>query len=413
MSTIKTDTDKLFLDSLESSGLKLRHTEASDFLREQGLPGLKNEEYKHSPVTKLLKGELEKTYSSASTSVKGFESPLKEDHITLTFVNGHLQEIPGGLPEGLSLSTSDRPSLLIDHQSAGDAFQKINEAYFTDVLRIKVARGMDIGPLVHIVQYIDASEENILCVPRIEIELEEQATLGVVEHITYRGDHSVLAFPAVVARVGKNARLTTYTLQMDGREQIAVRNQLVSQARDSFYKNVTISTSGKFVRNNHNVVQTGENCESHLYGLTLTRGRDHIDHHTIVDHTMPNSFSNELYKGIMDESSTGVFNGRIYVRPNAQQTNAYQSNNNILLTDDATIHTKPQLEIWADDVKCTHGCTSGQLDEEALFYLRTRGMNERQARGMLLRAFAGEVIENVGLDSIREYISDHVGERLG
>ena len=166
------------------------------------------------------------------------------------------------------------------------------------------------------------------------------------------------------------------------------------------------------VRNNLNIVLDAEGCETHLYGLYLVKGTDHIDNHTVVDHKKPNSYSNEMYKGIMDEKSTGVFNGKIYVRPDAQKTNAYQSNNNILLSDEASINTKPQLEIWADDVKCSHGATTGQLDEEQLFYLRARGLDKTTARAMLLYAFAMDVIENIRIPALREYMEKIIADRL-
>jgi Fe-S cluster assembly protein SufD len=149
-----------------------------------------------------------------------------------------------------------------------------------------------------------------------------------------------------------------------------------------------------------------------MYGLYLL-GKDTLaDNHTVVDHKQANSYSNELYKGIMDDSSKGIFNGKIFVRPNAQKTNAFQANRNILLTDKATVNTKPQLEIWADDVKCSHGCTTGQLDEEAIFYLRSRGLHKDTARAMMLYAFAGEVLDQVKHPVLNEYLDAIVSDRL-
>jgi Fe-S cluster assembly protein SufD len=150
-----------------------------------------------------------------------------------------------------------------------------------------------------------------------------------------------------------------------------------------------------------------------MYGLYLLDGKTHVDNHTNVDHTKPHAESNELYKGVLADRSRGVFNGKIFVRQDAQKTNAFQQNNNILLSEDATINTKPQLEIWADDVKCSHGCTTGQLDEEALFYLQARGIGKIQAKGLLLYAFAGEVLEHISDKNFRNYLDSLVQERLG
>ena len=150
-----------------------------------------------------------------------------------------------------------------------------------------------------------------------------------------------------------------------------------------------------------------------MYGLYCVKGNTHIDNHTIVDNRQPNSFSNELYKGILDGHATGVFNGKIFVRQDAQKTNAYQSNKNILLSDTATVNTKPQLEIFADDVKCSHGCTVGRLDEEALFYLKARGIGDERAKALLLHAFAGEILEKIELEPIRAYADRLISEQLG
>jgi Fe-S cluster assembly protein SufD len=175
---------------------------------------------------------------------------------------------------------------------------------------------------------------------------------------------------------------------------------------------VTISLDGGTVRNNLNMVMEAPNSEAHLYGLYFGNGDTHIDNHTVVDNVAPNCYSNELYKGILDGESTGVFNGKIFVRQPAQKTNAYQSNKNILLSDSASVNTKPQLEIFADDVKCSHGCTIGRLDEEALFYLRSRGISQQAAKSLLLHAFAIDVLEHIKPEPIRAFVDDLISQRL-
>jgi Fe-S cluster assembly protein SufD len=170
--------------------------------------------------------------------------------------------------------------------------------------------------------------------------------------------------------------------------------------------------NGAIVRNNLNVILEAEYCEAHLYGLYFQGGKSHIDNHTIVDNVKPNCFSNELYKGILNNEASGVFNGKIFVRQDAQKTNAYQSNKNVLLSDAASVNTKPQLEIFADDVKCSHGCTVGQLDEEALFYLRSRGISEKTARFLMIRAFAADILEHIKPAPIRAYVEQLISERL-
>ena len=210
--------------------------------------------------------------------------------------------------------------------------------------------------------------------------------------------------------VEKDARLEYYKIQNDAGSQVSTTH--IRQIGKSYSNTVTISLNGGIVRNNLNIVLDAEHCEAHLYGLYFQKGQNHVDNHTVVDNVKPNCFSNELYKGIMDDNATGVFNGKIFVRPQAQKTNAYQSNKNILLSGSATVNTKPQLEIFADDVKCSHGCTVGRLDEEALFYLQSRGITEKNAKSLLLHAFAGDILEHIKLKVIREYVDQLISERL-
>ncbi|NJM94128.1 MAG: SufD family Fe-S cluster assembly protein [Cytophagales bacterium] len=175
----------------------------------------------------------------------------------------------------------------------------------------------------------------------------------------------------------------------------------------------TVSLGGKIIRNNLNLVLDEEHIETNMYGLYLLDGDQHVDNHTMVDHRKAHCNSNELYKGIMMERATGVFNGKIFVRQDAQKTNAFQSNRNILLSKEAKVDTKPQLEIWADDVKCSHGCTVGQMDEEQLFYLRARGMSKDSARALLLQAFAADALSLVKNQAVLEYVQHKISQKLG
>ena len=174
----------------------------------------------------------------------------------------------------------------------------------------------------------------------------------------------------------------------------------------------TITLDGQLVRNNLSLIVDGEDVDAHLHGLYLISKNTIADNHTVVDHRKPNSYSNELYKGVMNDNARGVFNGKIYVRPDAQKTNAFQSNRNILLSESATVNTKPQLEIWADDVKCSHGCTTGQLDEEALFYLRSRGIPKDRSRSLLLNAFAVETLLPMKNEVVRNFLNELIAEKL-
>ena len=186
----------------------------------------------------------------------------------------------------------------------------------------------------------------------------------------------------------------------------------VAQQRDSRFAIHTISLEGKILRNNLNISVQGENCETVLNGVYLTHDSQHFDNHTYVDHIAPNCHSSENYKGVMDDKSTAVFNGKVMVQPNAQKINAFQSNQNILLSDDATINSKPELEIYADDVQCSHGSTTGQLDEEAIFYLRSRGVSEISAKKMMIRAFVFDILEQISLESFKEHVEGLIEEKF-
>jgi Fe-S cluster assembly protein SufD len=212
--------------------------------------------------------------------------------------------------------------------------------------------------------------------------------------------------------VNENAGLEYYSIQNDSNNRFQHTRTQIYQKNSSRVNTYTFTLQGKFYRNNLSLVLDGEGVESHMYGLYLLNNDTLGDNHTVVDHMKANSFSNELYKGIMDGSSKGVFNGKIFVRPNAQKTNAFQANKNILLSDKAQVNTKPQLEIWADDVKCSHGCTTGQIDEEALFYLRSRGINKETALAMMLYAFAGDVIDHVPNPAMKVFLDAVISDRL-
>jgi Fe-S cluster assembly protein SufD len=212
--------------------------------------------------------------------------------------------------------------------------------------------------------------------------------------------------------VEKDAMLEYYKIQNDEAHTNQVSTTHIRQVGKSYIHTVTISLNGGVIRNNLNIVLDAPFCETHLYGLYFLKGQTHVDNHTVVDNVKPNCLSNELYKGIINDAATGVFNGKIFVQPHAQKTNAYQSNKNILLSEGASVNAKPQLEIFADDVKCSHGCTVGRLDEEGLFYLRSRGINEKIARSLLVHAFAVDILEHIKPIAIRTYVDQLISERL-
>ena len=391
-------------------GLETDTLSWSDFSNE-GLPHRKSEEYKFTPVTKLLERDWNPEglplNTPSSSSVDLFKTPY-----TWVFCNGKLIQNSAGNDILQVLNNSEIPSEKSFKPEWKDEFHSMNQSINAEGLYLKLSKGKTLDHPIYIKHIVDTTNGDALSVTRNYIQAEENSELSVVEEFVYIGDNVSFENIETHIIVEKSARVKSYKMQLQGGKQIQVGNTFVQQARSSYHHNVTVSMTGKLIRNNLQIFLNDEHCESHLFGLYMLNGKNHVDNHSTVDHRMPNCYSNELYKGILTETSTGVFNGKIFVRPDAQNTNAFQSNNNLLLSDQASLHTKPQLEIWADDVSCSHGCTSGQLDKEAMFYLQSRGLDKKQSKALLLRAFVSDVIKEIGIDEIREKIELQVDSIL-
>jgi Fe-S cluster assembly protein SufD len=213
--------------------------------------------------------------------------------------------------------------------------------------------------------------------------------------------------------VGANAQLTIDKIQHEEQGNFAVLTEQVDQKKDSTFTINTITLDGTLVRNNLNIEVNGSNCESNLNGAYLLKDNQHVDNHTIVDHKVAHCLSNELYKGVIYDKATAVFNGKVFVRKDAQKINAFQSNGNVLMSDDASVNSKPELEIYADDVKCSHGSTTGQLDDEAIFYLRARGLSEKAAKNLMVSAFIGDVLDKIENPSVLQMVQTIIQKKHG
>ncbi|MEO6962212.1 MAG: Fe-S cluster assembly protein SufD, partial [Puia sp.] len=285
-------------------------------------------------------------------------------------------------------------------------------AFVHGAVFIQVKKDHAVEHPLYVYNITDARSYNILAQPRSLIHINENAQVQLVETYMTLGDNQSFTNQVMEVTVEKDARLEYYKIQNDGDHTNQISTTHIRQTGKSYVHTVTISLNGGLVRNNLNLILDARYCEAHLYGLYFQTGTSHIDNHTIVDNIKPNCLSNELYKGIMNDQSTGVFNGKIFVRQLAQKTNAYQSNKNVLLSDTTSVNAKPQLEIFADDVKCTHGCTVGKLNEEGLFYLQSRGIPEKTARTLLLRAYSADILEHIKPAPIRFYVEQLIFERL-
>lgn len=397
---------------------------------EQGIPTVKHEEWKYTRISGVLNKPF--TYAVDVTAVTAADVdavrlPGHETANELVFINGiyhaELSTIRSAADELVILPLSEAVKgeykSIIDgnlgHSARyhADGINAMSNAFAYQGLFIAVKKNKVLKHPLYCYYINDARIAGILSQPRTLIHVgvnaevflvEEEITLGAGDSFTNRVSELV---------VEENANVHIYKIQNEDSHSSCVKTTHVRQVGVSKVNSVTLTLNGGMIRNNLNFILDAPGCESHMYGLYCVKGETHVDNHTIVDNVMPNSFSNELYKGIVDENATAVFNGKIFVRQDAQKTNAYQSNKNILLSDTASVNTKPQLEIFADDVKCSHGCTVGRLDEEALFYLKARGIGDMEAKALLLHAFAGEVLEKIELEPIRAYADQIISERLG
>jgi Fe-S cluster assembly protein SufD len=408
------------------SGLNDLRSEAFVAFQKLGLPANKSEEFKYTPITR----ELEKHFTfgesvaASKTDVSGFIIPGLDANV-LVFINGVYSKEHSSIISPATEITIQKLEEVVDTnnplvvQNLGkladfksDVFAAWNTAGWKSGVFIHVPKNTVVEKPVVIYHISDSAQGEQTITQRNLVVIEKSSELTVIEKFDSVGDASHFINLVTETTVDENSGLEWYSIQNDAGRRYQYGLNFILQKNASRVNTYTFTLNGKLIRNNLQLSIDGEGIESHMYGLYLLGGDTIGDNHTVADHRKPNSFSNEIYKGIMDGNSKGIFNGKIYVRPQAQKTNAFQANRNILLTDTATINTKPQLEIWADDVKCSHGCTTGQLDEEAVFYLQSRGIAKESAMAMMLYAFAGEVLDNVKHPVLKEYLNTLISERL-
>ncbi len=372
------------------------------------------EEYKYTPLLKRLEKKfkiLEKE-SINLKKIRDYKSILKnrkEKYLIVT-INGNFNKELSTLPNNIlvkkfsKLDTKTKKEFEEIYQnyddSNNDLFSSINSIHHEECLSILIDNNTNVDKNISIINLLDSSlvsyiRKLIICKKNAEVSFSEEfINLSTEEN-----------FSSSVSEIflDENSKLSYHNLQKI-EKNYHFNSINTFQKRNSVSNFFTFSFSGATIRNNLNIILNDKNCYSNMYGFYAIKKQSHIDNHTSVDHIDENCISNEHYKGIMDEGSNGVFNGKIFVRKKAQKTNAFQANNNILLSENAKINTKPQLEIWADDVKCSHGCTIGQLDEDALFYLMSRGISKKDSRALLLSAFSNEIIEKIENKELRKKV---------
>jgi Fe-S cluster assembly protein SufD len=395
--------------------------QAMESFCKQGIPTRKHEEYKYTHVDLMLKEEFyfsaNKNYSIEQIEHLQF---LKGAYVAIivngVFIEGssNLQNLPKGLTICSLADAAKRNSTVFEKHYAkyadinADAFIALNTAMAKNGVFIHIAKNVIIENPIHII-HISTAFENTIINPRNLIVVDENSQAKIIESFeTLDSTAKIFSNALTEIIIDESAIVDHYKIQDENEFGYLVNTTQVIQKKQSIFSTHTFTLSGSLVRNNLTLVLDDEHIESHLNGLYLTAGNQVVDNHTVVDHRKPNCNSNELYKGIIDGKSTATFNGKIFVRKDAQKTNAFQSNKNILLSEAGTINTKPQLEIYADDVKCSHGTSTGKLDEDKIFYLRARGLSTESAKKLLMHAFAAEVVDTIKIEPLREYIEEKI-----
>jgi Fe-S cluster assembly protein SufD len=411
-----------------TSGLQwislLRKAGVENF-KKLGIPSLKNEEWKYTRVSKYLSDNF--TFSNEVENISSDiinSLPITgNDIIKLIYINGKFSKQLSDKFEDDSIAITagnppdDNTTIKKYIGKVGaiekDHFFAMNTAFINEITNISVLSDHKAAKTIHIIHFLGSTTTKVMSFPRTLIHAEVNSEVTVVESF-HSVPGSLPSFTASVTEIIEEpeSKVVYYKHQDINDDTTLISQTYIDQYRSSRSDTFTLSLNGKFIRNNLFINMREENCHAELHGIYLSDGNQLTDNHTLVNHISPHCYSNELYKGIIGGNSEGVFNGKIFVHRDAQKTNAYQSNMNVLLTDDAQINTKPQLEIYADDVKCSHGATTGQLDEEAMFYLQSRGIGETKARAILITAFAADVMAKIDNANIKELLSHEVNSKL-
>ena len=390
---------------------------AMERFTELGFPTTRIEDWHYTSVAPIAEGDFTVRPEIGGMVTAADLAPhlVVDEWPRIVFVNdafspelSSLATLPAGV-RVLPLTTAWRemPELLEAHLTRlapfdSAAFTALNTAFMGEGAVVHVASEMVPEQPVHIIHVADANAAKSMLVPRTLIVAERHAKLTVLESFLATGDAHYVRNAVTEVAVGDGATVNHYKVQRESARSYHVGTTQAAQGRDSHYVSFSFSVGGALTRTNIHTHLGGEGCGTTLDGLYMVDGDQHVDHQTFVDHAQPNCFSRELYKGILDGSSHGVFNGKVHVHPIAQKTDGKQENHTLLLSEKARIDTKPQLEIFADDVKCTHGATVGRIDQTALFYMKSRGIDQRTARELLTYAFAADVIEGIELVPLRE-----------
>ena len=402
-------------------------SEAIKAFETNGFPSKKEEAWKYTSLNNVLKHD----YSVFPNQENALEyKDIKKyfihdiDTYKIIFIDGkyssHLSQVThDGLDVCLMSSAlnKDKYRPVIENYfnklAPKDSLTSLNTAFSNEGAYIHIPKNKLVEKPIQIIHFSTGNETALMLQPRNLIVVDENSHVQIIERHQSLTNNPVLTNSVTEIFADKRAIIDYYKIQNDNKNASLIDSTFVDQKDQTNCFVHTFSFGGKLTRNNLNFYQNGEHMDSTMKGITIIGDKQHVDHNTLVHHIEPNCESHQDYKGIFADSSTGVFNGKVLVDKLAQKTNAFQSNNNILLSDKASINTKPQLEIFADDVKCSHGCTIGQLDESALFYMKQRGIPEKEARALLMFAFSNNVLNSVKIPELKQRITNIIATKLG
>jgi Fe-S cluster assembly protein SufD len=402
-------------------------TEALENFEKLGFPTKKLEDWKYTSLNAVLKNDfsifLNKENSVQLADVKNYFIH-DIDTFKVVFIDGKYSSFLSDVTHdgkdicllSSALSKSKYSSVIENYfnkVAKQDNLTSLNTAFANEGAYIYIPKNIEVEKPIQIINFTTGSEAATMVQPRNLIVVEDNAHVQIIERHQSLTSNAVLSNVVTEIFAGRNATIDYYKIQNDEVNASLVDNTFIDQKSNSVVSMHTFSFGGNITRNNLSFYQNGEHIDSILKGISIIEGKQHVDHHTLVHHIEPNCESHQDYKGIFNDRSTGVFNGKVIVNKEAQKTNAYQQNNNVLISDKATINAKPQLEIFADDVKCSHGCTIGQLDNDALFYMQQRGIPIKEGKALLMYAFANTVLESVKIPEVKSRITKLIADKLG
>ncbi|MEC9108495.1 MAG: Fe-S cluster assembly protein SufD [Bacteroidota bacterium] len=392
-----------------------------------GFPNKKLENWKYTSLKNLLKNDfIVLPEINNLLEFKDIKKYLIDDidSYKIIFVDGkYSSHLSDTTHEGMDICilsaalSQSKYELLVENYfnkiANDDGITSLNTAFSSEGAFIHIPKNKFVDKPIQIIHFSTGNESSLMFQPRNLIIVDENSQVQIIERHQSLSENKVFTNSVTEIYADKKSIIDYYKIQNDNLEASLIDNTYVDQQRNSSFTMHTFSFGNELVRNNLNISQNDQFIETTIKGVTIIGDKQHVDHNTLINHNKPNCNSHQDYKGIYDDKSTGVFNGQVMVKKVAQKTNAFQSNNNVLLSDQATINAKPQLEIYADDVKCSHGCTVGQLDKNALFYLKSRGIPEKEATALLMYGFANNILESVKIPEIKTRINHIIANKLG